>query len=77
MARWPDGSRAFLDDRGLLHLKFRGASVEFSLVLTDAWSALWASDGRMAGADFFLGPDQPKTEVDDLLRVLRDLCGRL
>ncbi len=58
-ARWPDGSRAFLDSRGLLHLKF--STTEFSLVLTDWQSAIWASDGRMAGADFFLGSDQPKT----------------
>ena len=76
-ARWPDGSRAFLDSRGLLHLKFQQSSAEFSLVLTDWQSALWASDGRMAGADFFLGPDQRKTPIDDLLPTLRILCERL
>ncbi|MBE7212160.1 MAG: hypothetical protein INR65_14155 [Gluconacetobacter diazotrophicus] len=77
VARWPAGGRAFLDNRGLLHLKFPGSSTEFSLVLSDAPAALWASDGRMSGAGFFLGPDQPRSEPGDLLATLRDLCTRL
>ena len=56
-ARWPDGSRAFLDNRGLLHLKSADRGLpEISFVLTDWPSAFWTSDGRMAGDDFSLGP---------------------
>jgi hypothetical protein len=55
VASWPDGSKAWLDSRGLLHLK-RGNSTnpEVSLVLTDGPLAAWSSDGKICGPDFFL-----------------------
>lgn len=55
VACWPDGSKAWLDSRGLLHLK-RGNSSnpEVSLVLTDGPLAAWSSDGKICGPDFFL-----------------------
>jgi hypothetical protein len=55
VASWPDGSKAWLDSRGLLHLK-RGNSSnpEVSLVLTDGPLAAWSSDGRICGPDYFL-----------------------
>jgi hypothetical protein len=55
VASWPDGSRAWLDSRGLLHLK-RGNSSnpEVSLVLADGPMAAWSSDGKICGPDYFL-----------------------
>ena len=77
-ARWPDGSRAFLDSRGLLHLKSSDRALpEISFVLANAPSAFWTSDGRMAGAGFFLGPDRSRTELDELYSVLNRFCDRL
>jgi hypothetical protein len=53
-AHWPSGSNAFLDSRGLLHLKSHDSTVpEISLVLADADISGWTSDGRVCGPPFF------------------------
>jgi hypothetical protein len=53
---WPDGSRAFLDSRGLLHLQSSDRSVpEVSLVLRDGPLAGWCSDGTLFGPHYFTG----------------------
>lgn len=52
---WPGGSTAWLDSRGLLHL--RGAepgAIEVSVVLAEGEVAWWISDGANGGPDFFL-----------------------
>lgn len=57
VAAWDDGSRAFLDSRGLLHLKSSDHSVpETSLVLTDYEMGGWCSDGRLWGPRYHIGP---------------------
>ena len=54
VAQWPNGSRAFLDSRGLLHLKSHDPAIaEISLVLQEGDAAGWASDGFLAGPPFF------------------------
>ena len=56
VATWPDGSRAFLDSRGLLHLKSADLSVpEATLILSDRQLSGWCSDGRLWGTPYFLG----------------------
>lgn len=56
VAQWRDGSRAFLDSRGLLHLKSSSSSVaDATLVLYEGPTACWTSDGRMCGPDYFTG----------------------
>jgi len=53
-AEWPLGSKAFLDSRGLLHLKSHDPSVpEISLVLSDVEVAGWTSNGYVCGPKFF------------------------
>jgi hypothetical protein len=55
-ARWDDGSEAFLDSRGLLHLRSSDTSIpEMSIVLTDSKLAGWCSDGRLWGDRYFIG----------------------
>jgi hypothetical protein len=51
VASWEDGSRAFLDGRGMLHLKSARPNVpEISLVLlANGPMAAWSSDGRVYG----------------------------
>jgi hypothetical protein len=69
-AHWPDGRRAWLDDRGLLHL--RGANrdrPEVSLVLAEPALALWSSDGLWYGSDFFLG-DQAESRPREFWKRL-------
>jgi len=56
LAKWPDGSCAFLDSRGLLHLKSSNPALpETTLVLTDRSLAGWNSCGQLAGDEYYLG----------------------
>jgi MoxR-vWA-beta-propeller ternary system domain bpX0/MoxR-vWA-beta-propeller ternary system domain bpX1 len=60
VAEWPNGSRAFLDSRGLLHLKSHDPSLaEISLVLSDGEVAGWTSDGYVCGPSFFFEDQRP------------------
>lgn len=62
-AAWRDGSRAYLDSRGMLHLKSVDRSLpEITLVLTSGKLAGWSSDGRLFGPAFFTG-DKPTVEA--------------
>lgn len=56
-ATWKDGSRIFLDNRGLLHLKSADQAVpETTIVLNDnAELSGWCSDGRLWGTSYHLG----------------------
>jgi hypothetical protein len=54
VAEWPNGSKAFLDSRGLLHLKSHDPKAsEISLVLSDNDVAGWTSGGIVCGPRFF------------------------
>ena len=56
VAEWDDGSRAYLDSRGLLHLKSSDPTIpELTLVLCDGTMAGWCADGRMFGPAYFTG----------------------
>jgi hypothetical protein len=60
VAEWPNGSKAFLDSRGLLHLKSHDPSLaEVSLVLSDREVAGWTSDGYVCGPSFFFDDQRP------------------
>jgi hypothetical protein len=60
LAVWPNGSKAFLDSRGLLHLKSHDPSLaEVSLVLSDGEVAGWTSDGYVCGPSFFFEDQRP------------------
>lgn len=53
-AKWPNGSRVFLDSRGLLHFKSHDPMLpEVSLVMADGEVAGWTSMGACCGPDFF------------------------
>lgn len=75
-ARWPNGSCAWLDQRGLLHLRSHDASVpELTLVLGMGIElATWTSDGQLSGPVFFTGQStlQPS---DAAARVLESFCN--
>jgi hypothetical protein len=67
-AQWPDGSAAWLDGRGLLHLRSSDRAIpEVALVLCDGPMAGWLSDGRSFGPAWWLedGPELvPAGEVN-------------
>lgn len=55
VATWKDGSRAFVDSRGLLHLQSSDPAIpEATLVLNDREVAAWSSDGWICGATYFI-----------------------
>ena len=76
-ATWRDGSQAFLDLRGMLHLKSKDRSVpEVSLVLSNDKLAGWTSDGKLYGPTQFRG-DTPAGDPADLMAVIGRFVGRL
>ncbi len=55
-ATWNDGSEAFIDSRGLLHLRSADQTIpEISIVLRDGLLAGWCSNGRLWGMRYFTG----------------------
>lgn len=63
-AVWDDGSEAFLDSRGLLHLRSASLAVpEVTIALTDGVIAGWVSDGRLWGVHYFT-QQQADRDVD-------------
>lgn len=53
-AAWDDGSEAFLDSRGLLHLRSANQTLpELSIAMSDGAIAGWASDGRLWGIAYY------------------------
>lgn len=73
MARWKDGSRAFIDSRGLLVLQSSDTMIpEAAFVLAESDVAVWTSHARLSGSAFFLGPtyrsdDTPQAIMEKIL----------
>lgn len=80
VARWADGSRAWLDSRGLLHLKSSDRTLpDLTLVLAqDAEVSGWASDGRVWGLRFHTGRSPEEARPGEELQAeIEAFVGRL
>jgi hypothetical protein len=77
-AQWSDGSRAWLDSRGLLHLRSSDAGIpEITFVLNVSHVAGWCSDGRFFGETYYIG-DHPRASAARVYReVLEPFLARL
>lgn len=76
VASWPDGSKAWLDDRGLLHLKNADPKIpEASLLLNNGNLAAWASDGATCGSNWFLH-EPARHDARALMKRIEDACPR-
>jgi hypothetical protein len=76
VTEWPNGSKAFLDSRGLLHLKSHDPSLaEVSLVLSDGEVAGWTSDGYICGPSFFF-EDQRPSNPERVFHRIEDFLSR-
>ncbi|HEY1065546.1 MAG TPA: hypothetical protein VGE52_05540 [Pirellulales bacterium] len=66
VAEWKDGSRAYLDSRGMLHLLSSDASVpELSVAISgEGPPAVWSADGRRWG-DAYFHPSGATIEAGD------------
>ncbi len=77
-ATWHDGSDAFLDSRGLLHLRSSDNSLpEVSIVLTDNELAGWCSDGRVWGARYYIGEQDGASKRQVFETVIKAFAERL
>lgn len=79
LAVWGDGSRAWLDPRGMLHLRSGAPTLpELSLLLCQSGFVItaWSSHGRTYGLDYLL-EEKATGELDELLAYLRAFVGRL
>ena len=80
VARWADGSRAWIDSRGLLHLKSSDRALpELTIVLVHSGEvAAWASDGRIWGRTFYTGHANVEARLgEDLLAAIDAFVTRL
>jgi hypothetical protein len=69
VASWPDGRRAWLDSRGLLHLRSADTSQpEISFVLSDDPMAVWSSDGCMAGGQFYIPSSAAQITIEQMMQ---------
>jgi hypothetical protein len=72
LAKFPNGSKVFLDSRGLLHFKSSDPALpEVSVVLANGEVAGWTSDGCVCGPSFFFdGPhtSDPKGVFERIMR---------
>ncbi len=76
-ARWPNGSCAWIDGRGLLHCRSADASIpELSIVLTDEPTAIWSSAGQVTGSSYFVG-EATTSPPDEVWRHVESFVGGL
>jgi chaperonin cofactor prefoldin len=77
VAAWKDRSRAYLDSRGLLHLKSSDPTLpEISIVLSNGPLAGWSSDFERFGDPFFFN-SAPTSTAANFLAAIRAFCARL
>lgn len=76
-ARWSDGSTAYLDNRGFLHLKSSDPRIpETSIVLKDHMLSGWTSDGKHFGTPYYIGDHQP-TDAEEIAAEVSRFCRRI
>jgi hypothetical protein len=77
-AKWEDGSEAYLDSRGMLHLKSSDRAIpELTLVLADGEMAGWTSDGDRFGPTYFTGVEPTLSGIAVMEKILRPFVARL
>lgn len=70
VAAWPDGSFAYADSRGLLHLQSSDKTIpEATIVLNEFAMATWTSAGQTSGGIYYVGrgTQTPEEFVDQVL----------
>ena len=79
VARWSDGSEAWLDSRGLLHLKSSQQEIpELTMVLTDDAMGGWLSNGRVWGDSYFLQKSSPVHATNEyVLNVIKNFTTNI
>ena len=72
VARWDDGSEAWLDSRGLLHLRSSNVDIpELTITLSHGASAGWCSNGELFGPSFHIGKSATNLEPEEVLQIMK------
>ncbi|MFM9966375.1 MAG: hypothetical protein ACKV2Q_34800 [Planctomycetaceae bacterium] len=78
VATFTDGSRCFLDSRGMLHCQSSDRSLpEFTLVLVEGKAAGWSADGHLFGRRYFVGHATPVSSTEFWGRIILPFLKRL
>jgi len=77
VAEWECGSRAWLDGRGLLHLRSGFADLEATIVLCDGLMGGWLADGQTFGASYWLDESATLAPADVQQLVLKPFIDHL
>ncbi|WP_254514002.1 aminoglycoside phosphotransferase family protein [Anatilimnocola floriformis] len=77
-ATWDDGSQAWLDSRGLLHLRSSNPQVaELTLILQDGETAGWSSTHGLFGSPYFTGTPALQETPHSIRRTLHAFSASL
>ena len=67
VAKWADGSRLWIDSRGLMHLQSSDRLVpEATFMLNVSGVAVWTSDGKMHGSPYYIDKSRPSISAEQV-----------
>jgi hypothetical protein len=71
MAEWADGSRIWIDSRGLLHLRSSDPLIaEATFVLNPNNVSVWTSDGRMLGPEYYVDRSKAVLLPEEVIEMI-------
>lgn len=79
VATWPNGSKAWMDNRGFLHLRSHDTSIpEVTLTLgVGGPLGAWTSAGHLIGGSFFIGKQSVIESPKPILGIIARFCAAL
>ena len=71
VAKWADGSRLWIDSRGLMHLQSSDPLIpEATFMLNMNTVAVWTSDGKMLGSSYFVDESCPSITAEQVVNLI-------
>ena len=71
VAQWEDGSRIWIDSRGLLHLQSSDPLIPETTLLLDAKGvAVWTSDGRTHGTSYYVDDSSGTISPEEVVSMI-------
>ncbi|MDA7951150.1 MAG: hypothetical protein MPJ24_06645 [Pirellulaceae bacterium] len=78
VANWEDGSQAFLDSRGLLHLRSSDELIpEISIVLHENHLSGWTSEGKFFGHEYFIDDNSVTDSEEIFIDVIQRFTNQI
>ena len=71
VAKWADGSRLWIDSRGLMHLQSSDRLIpEATFMLNMNTVAVWTSDGKMLGLPYYVDASRPSITAEQVFNLI-------